>query len=851
MAKELKIIDLNLFSGSSDTFRTAVGGFWQIVSSSEGSAVQAVPYDGENIVSDFITSIEFNLDLKEEINEEVLIPNTRVPVRMIGDPNNIKSDNYWRKYLLGGTFGSETLRPIFNTDTFDTYFYKYESPYTQAESNLVPTNVVTDIAQVSYDYNHYIREYESHIANEIQNERLFPNMYLLKMFQIQSDSADYEIDADIREFVTIDNIVQLPESIVSMVPNMERYYSSSVVVNTLSESIGAIIDNKLQNILIDYDEYISGDSVISLMEDSKEVFPYYMKFSFPTEDLGTLGMSFAENSYTPKFLKVLKETFSSEIDSLIPNEVEYAIESNFISGNIERSSYSEVIDTQNKTLRSVDLLDLIAYSHNNFLSLTDNCYFLGKETPERMAAMDTTGSYRYFNTISSLACLQSAVELMTPLNENIESLEDLYDLQPETHEVVAYRIEKIGGPPTGDSQTQNTLQNFWIFNSPNDREMDFYDSQIKYDSDYTYNVYAYIVTSGIKYNFSDLRVSRRIGTTEVTTPSPTSAAATISPTTEYNCLEFYDPITNEPIEQIFSTDNALTASNQAATEAQIVDQNRYLADFYLNYEPTLLLQEVPLMSKTLKCLDNPANRLTISPYQYMDSSQRVGFLLDYESYYDESVYPSPVTTVDEENKIAYLHANDLLEDQFLPKESISRQRFIEIYRLENKPTQVSDFADNLLRVLDLGIPDTKQTLSAIHFSDQIKTNKLYYYLFKVLNEEGMQSHLSDIYEAQLVNDGGYLYSIFNTFYEEELEEEVFNNPSVSFKKVIQLQPNISQILLNTDDADFNDTAQSQLGNVVVGTADELIWDKTFKIRTTSKKTGKKIDLNITYKLESD
>ena len=64
MAKELKIIDLNLFSGSSDTFRTAVGGFWQIVSSSEGSAVQAVPYDGENIVSDFITSIEFNLDLK-------------------------------------------------------------------------------------------------------------------------------------------------------------------------------------------------------------------------------------------------------------------------------------------------------------------------------------------------------------------------------------------------------------------------------------------------------------------------------------------------------------------------------------------------------------------------------------------------------------------------------------------------------------------------------------------------------------------------------------------------------------------------------------------------------------------
>jgi len=35
-------------------------------------------------------------------------------------------------------------------------------------------------------------------------------------------------------------------------------------------------------------------------------------------------------------------------------------------------------------------------------------------------------------------------------------------------------------------------------------------------------------------------------------------------------------------------------------------------------------------------------------------------------------------------------------------------------------------------------------------------------------------------------------------------------------------------------------------NVDIGTAADLIWDKTFKIRLTSKKTGKKIDLNVTY-----
>ena len=55
---------------------------------------------------------------------------------------------------------------------------------------------------------------------------------------------------------------------------------------------------------------------------------------------------------------------------------------------------------------------------------------------------------------------------------------------------------------------------------------------------------------------------------------------------------------------------------------------------------------------------------------------------------------------------------------------------------------------------------------------------------------------------------------------------------------------------------MDQTARSQYDEVDIGTAEETIWGKTFKIRLTSKKTGKKIDLNITYndpdiKLEED
>ena len=108
-----------------------------------------------------------------------------------------------------------------------------------------------------------------------------------------------------------------------------------------------------------------------------------------------------------------------------------------------------------------------------------------------------------------------------------------------------------------------------------------------------------------------------------------------------------------------------------------------------------------------------------------------------------------------------------------------------------------------------------------------------------------------IYESELVNDGGYLYSVFNVIHEEELDEETFINPSKTFKKLLQLRPNYSQIELDTTELDYNQEASSQLTNLNIGTTDDLIWGKTFKIRLTSNKTGKKIDLNITYNLSSE
>jgi len=93
----------------------------------------------------------------------------------------------------------------------------------------------------------------------------------------------------------------------------------------------------------------------------------------------------------------------------------------------------------------------------------------------------------------------------------------------------------------------------------------FIDTQVKYDVDYTYKVYAYVVVVDKKYKFSNLALSRLIGYDDAGTfPS-------------YG-LEFYNPTTGEDTNQLFDD---IIIDNEYATPAQIRSRYPFAADFYL------------------------------------------------------------------------------------------------------------------------------------------------------------------------------------------------------------------------------------------------------------------------------
>ena len=121
--------------------------------------------------------------------------------------------------------------------------------------------------------------------------------------------------------------------------------------------------------------------------------------------------------------------------------------------------------------------------------------------------------------------------------------------------------------------------------------------------------------------------------------------------------------------------------------------------------------------------------------------------------------------------------------------------------------------------------------------DTIESNKKYYYVARSIDYHGHYSNPTPIYEVEILNENGLVIPITSVVDFAKKENNVDQNKSL--KKYLKIQPAIRHRIFNAEKISNNEV---QLGN------DEINpWSKTFKIRLTSKSTGKKIDINFKFK----
>lgn len=817
-------------------------------------------------------------------------------------------------------------------NTFGFYSKYAEKLYSNSMSSGEKDRVYT-VQSNYFDYNGFLQKYQNW-ATEAPSEQALINSYAVRDYVNYaslgaSDFSAVDINTNINDSdqmaaqkQTLYDYYFYTGSIyrsASMARN--EYYGAHFAAQYKTPDQYAVVKKYQENIIFDnfYFQYYGTAPSTVLETDARElrVFDpdiinescsnrltdmYNISLTFPkpashwvlsdpdttTHLTPTLGDTWSNSSlrsmmestkFTSKFIELMKDIDDGTIteDEVYFGNRKYETQSRMYEGAVSKTSEQK--------FRTLKFLDLLAYAYNNPAgALNENYCFMGPSRPEHLTTYRDNKLYRFTDNQNLINTLDATLDVMrkrfTDLldldydpsygsgDEIQRTLMDVFfNTGERPSEVLMYKVEKIA------EGTSEPTQKFWLWNSFDAPDMlSLLDSQVKYDKNYTYKVYAYVASMAFKYKYGDLKLTKQIGTIHDRAPKDGFADATVeyidleSARPDLYCMQFYDAETLELASQLFGEssvgerrDGSATAEesrytaiaeyNTFATAEQDISEYPQLADFNLYVEPCWEIMEIPMFAKTLKVLDSPPNSNSVIPFQFIDNSYRIGFNIFAESF-KQRPYPITISDEDKTRHLDYMHSRNLFEYEDITEFSESPARYIEIYKTKTKPTSFESFQGKLASTIDLRIEnDPEFNFSSWVAADKITPNTTYYYVFRILNENKIPGPLSQIITAELIDDGGYIFSLFDTLDSSEFLPDEYTKNSVVVKKIFQLEPHLKQLALDSSNADFSKTATSQAESVTIGTAEDKIWDKKFKIRLTSRKTGKKIDLNVTYNLQ--
>ena len=715
--------------------------------------------------------------------------------RLIGS-DVIESDKHWLSFVYGGTYAEENYNSIFVNQTFLDHHHIELNPYSELEArqNKTFTTRSPNYTSCKPEINKYYRLY--------------------------ADSIQPTTDV-----VTIANGYLIGKSTKSEEAIIEDFRLGRIQTEQTS--------SQLKNILIASNDIYSD---ISQVNQTSDILPHYVKTTFNFDATGTFLKNVSENNFEQRFIKILKDSFLSEAEAIETIGVNFNL-------NIEQLNQDTAPETISTTseLKVVDVFEMMNYSLTNYNTADSDFHYLFDNSEMAQSQYNNNSVRRFQKTIPTIKQTNSLIDLLNSPSFLSTFEEEPLNLQQKYNEVVAYRIEKIGGLATGDALTQNSIQNFWFLNSGGVQRFEFLDNQVILNQDYTYRIYKYVLIAGLEYTYSDLSVTRTIANLDQDRDESSAGW----------CLEFFNPATGESSSPSYDdgAGGVEALGTTLATDAQVTSppDQQYLADFRLKVLPSVKIVEVPLMTKQVSILDSPTNSVQVVPSYALDDSNKLVFAVRYDTKVPFKM-PTAITQEDSEYSQRFMNSYVMLNDDLITTKSATLPINLEIYRTEQKPTSMSDFDGNLYKTISLKIPDENQAYSSLTVADKVSPNKKYFYFFRVTNELENLGAGSNIIEAELVSDGGYKFANFKVYFENEIGTPPPSRTIKGFKKLLNISPSIDNLIIDDSKVDYTDLAENQIKNVNFGSSEDVLWDKKYKIRLTSKKTGKKIDINITHKL---
>lgn len=267
------------------------------------------------------------------------------------------------------------------------------------------------------------------------------------------------------------------------------------------------------------------------------------------------------------------------------------------------------------------------------------------------------------------------------------------------------------------------------------------------------------------------------------------------------------------------------------------------ATYEVNVQPSLKLCEVALLSDTAMLMDNPPLPPEIVPVPILNVDNRVQFMLN-TSIGRAKMKPVIFTSEEEQDVAIFRKAQKIPDGQKeILYETDDHVGEYEIYKLEFPPTSYEDFYSFGERIVTKTVHDDSIISSSSTYEDSIKPNNKYYYCARTRDSHAHISNPSMCWEVELVSDGGTCYPAFKEYKVEPVLNTVHKR---SVKRFIQIAPANLQKIVNDDASRITGAGPEINQEVYLGMSEERIWGKKFKLRLTSKTTGRKVDFDFVF-----
>ena len=268
----------------------------------------------------------------------------------------------------------------------------------------------------------------------------------------------------------------------------------------------------------------------------------------------------------------------------------------------------------------------------------------------------------------------------------------------------------------------------------------------------------------------------------------------------------------------------------------------------MNFEtpltPSIKLMEVPFhIAEDMMVLDNPpmSPETSIMPFRNIDNKLLVNFN---GATGDRVLMPIEIEASDKDT-IDLLRQSQRRGDAKLRFKSDDAPSAFEVFRTTSPPRNYRDFEGQRRAQVTTG-----EIATSAAFKDDIRPNTKYYYTFRTKDVHGHFSNPAPVFEVEMRKDSSAPYLNIEIYDMSEHEENKTQKPSKKMRRYVQIIPTVPQGLLNVPDSQLlNVNTVSGVTSVVLGVADEKLWGKKFRVRFTSKKTGRKIDLDMNFVVE--